>query len=46
MAKEKGTITNSDLEMAGLFLLWLVMEDVCDLRPGAHVAILATTPRQ
>jgi hypothetical protein len=36
MAKEGGTITNSDLEMAGLFLLWLVMEDVrlIKLKPG------------
>jgi hypothetical protein len=43
MAKEGGTITNSDLEMAGLFLLWLVvMEDVCDLQPsGAHVSIFS-----
>jgi hypothetical protein len=41
MSKEGGTITNSDLEMAGLFLLWLVMEDVCDIQPGAHVAIFS-----
>jgi hypothetical protein len=33
----KGWITNSDLEMAGLLLLWLVMEEVCVLQPGAHV---------
>ena len=25
----RGSITNSDLEMAGLLLTWLVMEDVC-----------------
>jgi hypothetical protein len=25
----KGTITNSDLEMAGLLLLWLTIEGVC-----------------
>jgi hypothetical protein len=25
----KGTITNSDLEMAGLLLLWVAMEEVC-----------------
>jgi len=25
----EGAITNSDLEMAGLLLLWLVMESVC-----------------
>jgi hypothetical protein len=41
MAKEGGTLTNSDLEMAGLFLLWLVMEDVCDLKPGVHVVIFS-----
>jgi hypothetical protein len=41
MTKEGGTRTNSDLEMAGLFLLWLVMEDVCDLQSGAHVAIFS-----
>jgi hypothetical protein len=27
----RGRLTNSDLEMAGLLLLWLVMEDVCQL---------------
>ncbi len=26
-----GSITNSDLEMAGLLLLWLVIEDVCSV---------------
>ncbi len=26
-----GRPTNSDLEMAGLLLLWLCMEEVCDL---------------
>eukprot|EP00956_Cyclotella_meneghiniana_P036315 scaffold124074_cov23-Cyclotella_meneghiniana.AAC.1 len=26
-AGQKGTLTNSDLEMAGLLLLWLVMEE-------------------
>ena len=36
-----GTITNSDLEMAGLVLLFLVMEDVCgDLREK-HVALFS-----
>ena len=33
-----GRITNSDLEMAGLLLLWLVMEDVCDVKSGTHAA--------
>ena len=36
-----GTITNSDLEMAGLLLLWLVMEEVCPLLDGAHVALFS-----
>jgi hypothetical protein len=31
-----GTLTNSDLEMAGLLLLFLVMEEVCDMQPGCH----------
>ena len=35
-----GSITNSDLEMAGLLMLWLVMEDVCDVR-NAHVALFS-----
>jgi len=33
-----GRLTNSDLEMAGLLLFWLTMEDVCHLSPGCHVA--------
>ena len=36
-----GTITNSDLEMAGLLLLWLVMEDVCPTLTNAHVALFS-----
>ena len=37
----KGRITNSDLEFAGLLLLWLIMEDVCKLgkTPGCHVGL-------
>ena len=35
----KGRLTNSDLEMAGLLLLWLVMEDVCAIKSGLHVAL-------
>ena len=35
-----GTITNSDLEMAGLLMLWLVMETVCDVE-NAHVALFS-----
>jgi hypothetical protein len=36
----EGAITNSDLEMAGLLMLWLVMEDVCDVE-NAHVALFS-----
>jgi hypothetical protein len=28
-----GTLTNSDLNMAGLLLLWLIVEVVCDFKP-------------
>ena len=35
-----GSITNSDLEMAGLLMLWLVMEDVCAVT-DAHVALFS-----
>jgi hypothetical protein len=37
---KQGNLTNSDLEMAGLLLLFLVMEEVCKLGPGDHVALL------
>jgi hypothetical protein len=36
-----GYLTNSDLEMAGLLFLWLVMEEVCDITPGAHIALFS-----
>ena len=36
-----GKLTNSDLEMAGLLLLWLVMEEVCKPQPGAHCAVFS-----
>lgn len=36
-----GKLTNSDLEMAGMLLLWLVMEEVCDLSSGARVAVFS-----
>ena len=36
-----GQLTNSDLEMAGLLLLWLVMEDVCPTLSNAHVALFS-----
>jgi hypothetical protein len=43
-AGKKGKLTNSDLECAGLFLLWLVMEVVCCLlNPVIIRACLATT---
>jgi len=35
-----GSITNSDLEMAGLLVLWLVMEEVCDVK-DSHVALFS-----
>ena len=35
----RGEITNSDLERAGLLLLWLVMEEVCPLEIGSRVAL-------
>jgi len=34
-----GTITNSDLETAGALLAWLVVEGMCTITPGTHVAI-------
>jgi hypothetical protein len=36
-----GSLTNSDLEMAGLLLLFLIMEDVCNLGRGDHVALFS-----
>ena len=36
-----GHITNSDLGMAGLLLLWLIMEDVCDVKSGTHAALFS-----
>ena len=35
----EGTITNSDLECAGLLLTWLVMEEVCPDLVHKHVAL-------
>jgi hypothetical protein len=37
---QNDAITNSDLEMAGLLLLWLVMESVCGTIPEKRVAAL------
>ena len=36
---KKDSISNLDLEAAGLLILWLVMEEVCDIEAGAHVAL-------
>jgi len=40
-AGQGGTLTNSDLEMAGLLLLFLVMEEVCTFEAGAHIALFS-----
>ena len=37
----KGDIKNSDLEMAGLLMLWLVMEEVYTKLRSAHVALFS-----
>ena len=37
----EGRITNSDLEMAGLLLLWLVMEEVCGPMAEKHAALFS-----
>ena len=37
----EGIITNSDLEMAGLLLLWLVMESVCGSLKEKRVALFS-----
>ena len=39
--KKGGKLTNSDLECAGLLLLWLVIEAVCDPQPGDHIALFS-----
>ena len=36
-----GTLTNNDLEMAGLLLLWLAIEEVCTDVNGSHVALFS-----
>ena len=35
----EGRITNSDLEMAGLVLLWLTMEEVCGPLEGKRLTL-------
>jgi hypothetical protein len=40
-ANPSGTLTNSDLKMAGLLTLWVVMEDVCPDLTNSHVALFS-----
>ena len=40
-ANPKGTITNSDLELAGLVLLWLTMEHVCGPLAEKRIALFS-----
>jgi hypothetical protein len=40
-ANKKGKLTNSDLECAGLLLLFLVKEVVCRFVPGDHVLLFS-----
>ena len=35
------TLTNLDLVMATILLLWLVMEEVCEVKSGDHVAVFS-----
>ena len=37
----KGKITNSDLEMSGLLMLWLVIEEVCPKLQADYVALVS-----
>ena len=39
--QERGNLANLDLELAGLLLLFLIMETVCSLGPGCHVALFS-----
>ena len=36
-----GTLTNNDLEMAGLLLLWLAMEETCPDLEGSHITLFS-----
>jgi hypothetical protein len=40
-ATPKGTITNSDLELAGLVLQWLIMEHVCGPLAEKRIALFS-----
>ena len=37
----RGNITNSDLEMVGLLMLWLVMEELCPKLRAAYFALFS-----
>ena len=37
----KGDISNPDLEMTGLLMLWIVMEEVCPKLREAYVAFFS-----
>ena len=39
----KGEITNLDLEISGLLMLWLVMEEVCPKLRSAYIALFSET---
>jgi hypothetical protein len=41
VANSNGTITNSDLELAGLVILWLMMEHVCGPLKEKRVALFS-----
>ena len=41
-----GRISNSDLEMASIVLLWIVIEGVCDSLKEKRVTLSATTPQR
>ena len=41
ISNRTGTLTKLDLEIAGLFLLWIVMEEVCGVKSGDHIAVLS-----
>ena len=40
-AYRDGRLTNSDLEMAGMLLLWLVIEEVCPELRAVYVALFS-----
>lgn len=37
-AEQGEHLTNSDLDMTSILLLLLIMEQVCDIQPGTHIA--------